>query len=91
MKMAKASKQDISSMTDFFQELEELIEHSQASAEVIGQATQRLWPTIASAWCRVVIGCGVLIDNCCDPDLSYLEWRPDIKALLPPQESTCDG
>jgi len=27
-------------------------------------------------WRRVVIGCDVLIDNCCDPDKDVLALRP---------------
>jgi len=36
----------------------------------------------AGSWFRVVFGVDVLIDNCCDPDLDYLEFKPEIKSAL---------
>lgn len=43
-------------------------------------------PGVGSSWRRVVLGCDILIDNCCDPDLDHLEWRPDVKRFLESQE-----
>ena len=31
---------------------------------------------------RVIFGFEVLVDNVCDPDLDYLEFKPEIKKLL---------
>lgn len=31
---------------------------------------------------RVVFGYEILVDNVCDPDKTYLDWRPDVKAAL---------
>jgi len=31
---------------------------------------------------RIVCDCEVLIDNVCDPDLDYLEYKPEIKAAI---------
>lgn len=31
---------------------------------------------------RIVCDCEVLIDNVCDPDLDYLEYKPEIKAAM---------
>lgn len=31
---------------------------------------------------RIVANAEVLIDNVCDPDLDYLEYKPDIKAAI---------
>lgn len=35
------------------------------------------------AWSRVVYGCGILIDNACDPNADTLEWKPELVGLLP--------
>lgn len=40
---------------------------------------------VDAAWTRVVHGCDVLIDNCCDPDLDHLEFREDIRNFLETQ------
>ena len=34
------------------------------------------------AWRRVVYGYGVLLENCADPALDYLEFKPEILAAL---------
>lgn len=34
------------------------------------------------AWTRVVMGCDILIDNCCDPNADTLEWKPEIAKQL---------
>jgi hypothetical protein len=31
---------------------------------------------------RIIMGFEVLIDNACDPDLDYLDFKPEIKKLL---------
>ncbi len=33
-------------------------------------------------WSRVVLGCSILIENCCDPELDYLEWKKEIRELV---------
>jgi hypothetical protein len=49
---------------------------------------QRFGPAgVDCAWSRVVFGCDILIDNCCDPNADTLEWKPEIEKLLrPPAE-----
>lgn len=42
-------------------------------------------PGVDSAWSRVVHGCDMLIDNCCDPNASTLEWKPEIAKQLEPE------
>lgn len=37
-------------------------------------------------WGKITFGYRTLVDNACDPDLSYLEWRPDIKTFLDSQK-----
>lgn len=36
---------------------------------------------------RVIIGFEVLVDNVCDPDLDYLDYKPEIKKLLEKNDS----
>jgi hypothetical protein len=37
---------------------------------------------ISHIYGRVILGYEVLVDNVCDPDLDYLEFKPEIKQLL---------
>jgi hypothetical protein len=98
MKMAKASEADIESLTDFFNMLEEAIEYGtvtdskgnseEVDDEKIAEIIRNAWNghgRVGCSWRRVIIGCAVLIDNCCDPELSYLDWRPDVRAFLESQ------
>jgi len=107
MKMAKADKEDIDGVTDFFLMLEEVIEYGTFTrpnpdeeeisedvddkriVELIRAAWGERGPGVGPSWRRVVMGCAVLIDNCCDPDADTLEWRPDVRAFLEsqPEES----
>ena len=32
--------------------------------------------------CRIIYGYKVLVDNCADPNLDYLEFKPEIKAAM---------
>lgn len=40
------------------------------------------------AWERTVFGYEVLVDNCCDPDKSYLDWKPELKKLMPEEAAS---
>lgn len=53
--------------------------------ELIRGAWGERGPGVGPSWRRVVMGCAVLIDNCCDPDADTLEWRPDVRAFLESQ------
>lgn len=50
--------------------------------ELIREAWGTRGPGVDTSWRRVVMGMDVLIDQCCDPDLDYLEWRPDVRKFL---------
>lgn len=106
-KVAKADKEDIVRIMDFFLMLEEVIEYGtytrpnpeeeetsedvdeERIVELIRAAWGERGPGVGPSWRRVVMGCAVLIDNCCDPDADTLEWRPDVRAFLEsqPEES----
>ncbi len=106
MQLAKASKEDIEKLSDFFNQWELLeSEGWHISEEVYDEETlERLadflpdkfkdsWGDVNAdqvriaffkkwlseldwRWRRVVIGCDVLIDNCCDPDKDHLALHP---------------
>ena len=94
--MAKASKDDIKRVAALFNLLEEVLECGTYTADQESEPVpvtlidltamlQRQWearPGVASAWRRVVFGCDMLIDNCCDPDSDTLEWRPEVAEFI---------
>jgi hypothetical protein len=42
-------------------------------------------PSLSSAFYKVILGYQTLVENCCDPELNYLEWHPDLKKNLDEQ------
>lgn len=111
MRMAKASKRDIDMTIEFFQLIEEFMdngtvlkgeeEHDVTDEEFVA-IMREMWGRrfgpckVDAAWTRVVFGCSTLIDNCCDPSLDYLDWKPEYKAAIEAMEAAksteeCDG
>lgn len=37
---------------------------------------------IGNSWARIVFGYETLVDNACDPNSKFLEWREDIAKFL---------
>jgi len=83
MKMAKASKEELEVVMRFANELEEKIKWGKMTNEELGA-----WVRHAPCLFRVVFGYQVLVDNCADPNLDHLEFKPEIKAAL---ESSAEG
>lgn len=77
MKMAKASKAEWEQVMRWVNELEEEIQYPSKSNEELGA-----WVRNAPCLFRVVFGYQVLVDNCADAALDYLEFNPTIKAAL---------
>ena len=53
------------------------------SDELFVEMLRAMWggrfrpPGVDCSWSRVVHGCDMLIDNVCDPNVDYLDLRPD--------------
>ncbi len=77
MQMAKASKEEWEAVMRFANELEEEIKYPKMTDEELGA-----WVREAPCLFRVVFGYQVLVDNCADPNLDHLEFKPEIKAAL---------
>jgi hypothetical protein len=81
MKMAKASKEEWESVMRFAQELEDEIKYPERTDEELGA-----WVRKSPCLFRVVFGYQVLVDNCADPNLDHLDFKPEIKAALAANE-----
>ena len=49
--------------------------------------------SVGSCWNRVIWGYQVLHDNVCDPEKDYLDWKPELQAVIDagsPMEITVD-
>jgi hypothetical protein len=84
MKMAKASEKDIEGLRNFFLSLEQRAEEA---TDVIGKVAlanyviNKINGNI-SGWRRVVEGYELLCENCCDPLLDHLDFKPELKDKL---------
>lgn len=63
---------------------DDLVEHDpndgwQEADERLLKFVRKNWPK-ARGFERIVLGYQTLLDNCCDPALGHLDWRPDVKA-----------
>ena len=51
---------------------------------VLFEFIKRKWKeaNYSGSFSRIIMDAEVLIDNACDPDLDYLEWKPEVKEAL---------
>ncbi|MGG6264225.1 hypothetical protein ACQ4M3_00900 [Leptolyngbya sp. AN03gr2] len=75
IKQGKPTEQDINSLADFLEWLE--TEAQEPSSTMPDEVCDHL--KNISGWRRVIYACVTLIDQCCDPALDYLDWKPEIK------------
>ena len=81
IKMARADQEDFDTVLHFLQNLEEKIEDLE-EPEDIGQWVIDQMIAVGPRWRRVVWGYETLARNAADLSLSYLDWKPEIKAAL---------
>jgi hypothetical protein len=105
VRMAKASEDDFKKTIAFFQFVEEYRTYTpDRDAEPVRitggrflELLQKLWggrfkpPGVDACWSRVVFGCQILIENVCDPDKNYLDWKPEFVKLIEPAEGIVDA
>lgn len=80
--MAKASYEEWERVFKFTQAMEDEFDYGNKTNEELGAWVRKNFPPMT----RVVFGYRVLVDNCCDPNESCLEWRPDLAKLLDKNE-----
>ena len=84
MKMAKASHEEVEATIKLAVRIDDLLRDISRDDEDVDRLIAKAVRTHQRRWSlqRVVFGYQILVDNCCDPDDTALEWRPDIKAML---------
>lgn len=98
VRMARASDEDIQNVMDFFKFIDEFSEYGTETfypgedneeqfdldEKTFAERLLHHWKElgIGHRWNRVVWGCDTLIKNAADPELSYLEFKPEILAAL---------
>lgn len=83
MKAAKASPDDVDQMRDFLFELNDMVNNPENSIHDIGTFCHAHFNhKCGRHFQRVLFGYDTLIENACDPTLSYLDWKPEIKEAI---------
>lgn len=83
MRMAKARQHEIDYLREFLLKLEEFWEAGidSDSATKLEELLHEDFARI-SGWRRIVEGYQALVDNACDPNLNYLDWKPELKERI---------
>jgi len=88
MKMGKCGDNEINKAFECIDSLNELFEKSDdfdfltSSDEYIKNLDEIKEKFREIQWVKFILGYQVLVDNCCDKKLSYLEFNPEIKKAL---------
>jgi hypothetical protein len=83
IKQGKPTTRDIEALGNFLEWLEG---EAESPGVVVLETLHDRFAEIPS-WRRVVHGCATLVENCCDPALDYIDWKPEIKRALEPSET----
>lgn len=90
MKMARGDDADIDVLRRFFLDLEEAYEEGLEDEEITALVDSR-FDEVGARWRRVVDGFMILRNTCTDPNLSYLDWKPELLALTAAHDALLDA
>lgn len=90
MKMARGDDTDIDVLRRFFLDMEEAYEDGLKDGEVAALVDSR-FDEVGMRWRRVVDGFMILRNTCTDPNLSYLDWKPELLALTAAHDTLLDA
>jgi hypothetical protein len=78
---ARARPEQVQRVREWFQELEEVLDADKDYHEV-GHWLLSTYPRVDNEWERILFGYETIVENACDPTLSYLDFKPEIKAAM---------
>lgn len=98
LRMAKSSPEEMEKMLEFFNGLEAIFEgefemdplddYATVQEEAVGKYVAEWWEKfLDGSWSRFYWGFDTMLRSAADPDLTYLEWKPEIKAILDAHEA----
>lgn len=76
LRMAKATEEERQALRNFFEELEGLLDFGDSVQQFV---EKQMEGTVGGSWQRILWGFETMIENACDPDLDYLEFKPEIR------------
>lgn len=81
--MAKADPAEVDALRVFMETLEEKLSDYDQDVLDVGKWVIDNFP----AWRRTIEGYPILVENACDPALSYLDWKPELKQFIEAQQA----
>jgi hypothetical protein len=75
----RAQPDQVERVREWFQELEEILTNHEKNCDDIGNWVKGSYPRVNGEWERILFGYETLVENVCDPTLSYLDFKPAIK------------
>ncbi len=97
MKMAKSSPEEMEKMLEFFNRLEAIFEGEFEQDEVFGDYEDELQEAVGThvvewwekflggSWARFYWGFDTMLRSVADPELSYLDFKPELRQKLDSQ------
>lgn len=81
MTAAKCSTEDLGQVREFLRKLEELV-HAGSHKDLVEFVERNFEHHCGRHYERLIFGYETLVENACDPNVSHLEWKPEIKHLI---------
>lgn len=82
LRQAKADQKDFDELLGFLQTIDDMADNGDDAEEIGAYVIDYFATCRGGGWQRVVWGYDVLVKNAADPELDYLDWKPEIKAIL---------
>jgi hypothetical protein len=83
LRMARASQEQLDTLRKWFQELEAMLEDEKSDMHDIGQFVSKTYEARRiDEYERILMGYETMIENACDQSLTYLDFKPEIKAAM---------
>lgn len=82
IRQARASFDDIQRVRVFCNTLSDLMEDGASDNDVLSFLDNQFQDGLGSHYDRILFGYETLVNNACDTSLSYLDWKPEIKAAM---------
>lgn len=82
LRCARAYPKQIQKVREWFQQLEDVMEDEHNAASDYGDWLSKHHHEVEGEWERILFGYETMFDNACDPNLSYLAFKPEILQKL---------
>ena len=78
LRCARAYPDQIQKVREWFQQLEDVMDDEHNSASDYGDWLRNHYHEVEGEWERILFGYETMFDNACDPNLTYLAFKPEI-------------